>query len=500
MVKPAVRVTDAITARAILEQRAQQRVAASRKLFEKKTITLSDERLKFYLDRCHEKQREALLDSSERKALICPRRTGKTTYTLFETMLHAERFPGSTIAYIVPDSKQHARRLFWRPLQQMNEKLRLGLEFKEVEKRVITPWSTDILLFAAHDSDSPTALRGDAYSLVMLDECKDFGPHFEELVIEAVMPGLDDYGGTLAMAGTPGSILEGMFYRVTTGQVPGWSVKKWIKSDNTYLRPEARDLPRIAATMGLTMDSPKFRREQLAEWIPDDAERGYYYDSFRNGWDGILNPNISWDYICGVDIGKRDKTVFTVAAFSQYDPHLYFVDCFAQSGMTIESIASKWRTLNSQYAFVSTVADTGGLGVMIVDHINERWGCGWKPADKKPSYKLSAVEAMNSDFVSGRIKAASDTILTRAWARSVKDPKTQLPMHSDEADAALYTFRESYHWTGTTPETLPIPGSKEYWQSIETESINKAVRAHRNRNNWMSNAPSDQYSPDDRNY
>lgn len=483
MAKRLTQVTDAVTARAVLLEKLRRDMRDKRVLFDRTERTVSNSDQEMILSRCHLRQRELLLTKSRFKCLLSPRRVGKTTYNLFEVLIHDMRFPGSMIAYIVPDSKAHAKDLFWLPMKELDEKLGLGLTFKEVEKRVITPNGTNILILGAHDADSPKRLRGNPYSLVLLDECKDFGPHFEELVIEAVLPGLGDYGGTLVLSGTPGNVFDGLFYKISTTEPDGWTVARWIKSDNTFLREEERDLQKVWETsykpFGLTMDSPKFRREQKAEWVSEESERAYFFNPERDGWDGVLNPQIQWDFLCGIDLGKRDKTIIQPGAFSSYDPHLYYLDTFGERGMYVETIYQKWKQLNDQHKFVGTVVDTGGLGVMIVDDINLRYGTNWQAAQKGAGYKLGAVEQMNSDFALGKIKAPVESLVAKAWLKSIKCPKTNLPLHSDECDAALYLHRFSYHWMGKEAEVDAPLHSPAWWQQEEKEAIENELKNRR---------------------
>lgn len=471
--------SDPITAKAVLEEKLRRAKRSGAVLFSRTEQVVEEHALEYLLAKCHAKQRQLLQDRNRFKALICPRRVGKTTFNLFEVLLHDMRFPGSFIAYIVPDSKAHAKDLFWLPMEELNKKLHLGLNFKQVEKRVITPNGTHVLILGAHDADSPIRLRGNPWSLVLLDECKDFGPHFEELVVEAVLPGLDDYGGTLVMSGTPSGRFAGLFYRITTTNPEGWTVARWTKADNTFLRPEARDLRKIWETsykpFGLSMDSPKFRREQLAEWVADESEQAYFYNPDRNGWDGVLDGTNHYDHICGIDLGKRDKTVIQPACFSETDEYLYYLDAHAEAGMYIDTIYKRWKQLDDQMHFAGTVVDTGGLGVMIVDEINLRYGCNWQAAQKGSGYKLGAVEAMNNDFLLGKIKAAPDSVVARAWARAVKDPRTGLPAHSDECDAALYVHRFSYHWMGHAPAKKIMPNTEEWFLEQERKAVAYAI-------------------------
>lgn len=474
------RVTDSITAKAVLAEKMRRDKRDGATLFSRQEADLRSHELDFIYHRCHAKQLELLKDRARFKALLSPRRVGKTTYNLFEVLVHDRKFPRSFIAYVVPDSKAHAKDLFWLPMKELDEKLHLGLTFKEVEKRVITPLGTNILILGAHDADSPIRLRGNPWSLVLLDECKDFGSHFTELVVEAALPGLDDYGGTLCMSGTPGNVFEGLFYKITTECPEGWRVARWIKSDNTFLRPEARDLKKVWESsykpFGLSMDSPKFRREQLAEWVADESEQAYFYSMERNFWDGELNSRIPYDYICGIDLGKRDKSVIQPACFSQSEEYLTYLDAHAERGMYLDTIFRKWKEMDDKYHFGGTVVDTGGLGVMIVDDINMRHGCNWQAAQKGNGYKLQAVEQMNNDFLLGKIRASPDSLVAKAWMRGIKDPKTGLPKHCDESDAALYLHRFSYHWMGRAPDVEASPNSPEWWAQEEREAVDAAIK------------------------
>lgn len=473
-------VDNAITAQAVIAEANRRRAIAKSKIFDRTPVPLPAERREFFLSRCHAKQRAFLDDKHRYKALMCPRGTGKTTVTMFETIMQAEIHPRSTIAYIVPDSKAHAKDLFWLPLKELNTLLSLNLKFNEVDKRVTHPNGTNILLLAAHDENSPTRLRGTPFSLVVLDECKDFGAHFETLIVEAVVPRLGDFDGTLVLAGTPGQVLEGLFYEVTSGKRQGWGVHVWTKADNTFLPDNERDLDKVHALryepFGIGKDDPKFLREQKAMWIAELGNRAYLYDTQKNGWDNVLNPNIEYQYICGIDLGKRDATVFCVGAFSAYDINLYFVELTAHHPLHLEQIAEEFKRLDLVYGFVSAVVDTGGLGVMIVDDLNYRFGFNWQAAEKKQ--KASIIEQMNTDFQIGRIKCHEYSPLAKEWLHLTKDPKTQMPRHTDLGDAALYCYRQSLHWTGAYVSPPTPKYSQEWYREQQDKEIQAHLKAH----------------------
>jgi hypothetical protein len=497
---------NAIARKAALAELAKRKTQRDTVLFDKRPDPLTGAEWKFFLDKCHKKQQAFLLDPCKRKALLCPRRTGKTTTLMFVALIVSRQHPGSDIAYVVPSSKEHAQRLFWRPLRKMNEALQLGLEFKIADNCVVAPNGTHIYVFGAKNKDSAARLRGNAWSAVFLDECKDFGPHFEELMIEAAMPGLEDYDGVLILGGTPGSVLDGMFYTVTVKKPEGWSVHCWIKSDNSFLPPEARDLDMIERReyfpFGLNRDSPKFRREQLAEWCTDETERVYFYDDNRNGWHGNSIHDLSsahkWHFVLGLDLGERDENAFIVFAFAMTCLEIYLVHEHHKARMSIDDIANHTKDLIKTYgAFTQMVADTGGYGRGIVTDLQTRHNLPFQPADKSGN-KLGNIAQMNSDFMLGRIRAnrASDTAME--WRKMTRrfrvSDKRVLLSHSDLGDAALYAWRASKHYAAKRMAEKPKEGSDEWYRQQEQEAVERALASRRQRGEWGGQALSDTHS------
>ena len=506
-VPAAPKVHNAVEARAILAEYERRRAKASVELFSRKPRELSQLEQDFFLSRCHAKQRAFLLDRSKFIALLCPRRTGKTTASLFRALWTAKEYPRCDIAYIVPSSRYHAKRLFWSPLEHMNSQLKLGLDFRVNEHKVITPENSAIYVFGAKNKESPRILRGNAWALGILDECKDFGPHFEELVIESILPGLEDYDGSIVLEGTPGEVLDGMFYQITHDPDPdaGWSVHKWVKSDNTFLDENKRDLRIIEKKeylpFGLTKDSPKFRREQLAEWCTDDSERAYAYTTERNAWkpdeDGEcrLPSGHHWLYVLGLDLGERDANAFVLGAFSPTWHELFIVYEYSKVAMSIDEIAAETRHLIETYGDMCTmVADTGGYGRGIVTDLALRHNLHFEAADKTGN-KLGNIAQMNSDFLCGRIRARDDGPCATEWkrlARRIRNTDRKvLIAHSDLGDAALYMWRASKHYASHVKPVEIQHGSKEYFLKLEQEAVERAVKRRGQQKQWWGPAISD---------
>lgn len=503
-------------AEAILKRAAELRKKNAQQLFAKDKHELTPEEWDWFKQRTHPTQFEFLRSEKQFKALLTCRRWGKTTNGLFEVLVHDKKFPGSTIFYIVPDSRSHARRLFWRPFQQLDRALNLGLNFHETDKRITTPNGTDILLFGAHDKDSASALRGDqsGISLAILDECKDFGPHFEELVVEAVVPALRDYGGTLILQGSPGNILDGVFYRVTSATQDDPEYQDWHRvvgkvEDNTFLPVAERDAhliwSRYFKSFGLSKESPKFRREILAQWCTDDTERVYLYEKGRNSYAfdsegphglpiGPSGQQHEWLYALGLDLGERDANAFVVFAFAMTCKNMFAIETYARSHMSIDEIATKYRELEAKYGgFCSSVADTGGYGRGIVTELQNRLGLPLEAADKRGN-KLGNIALMNSDFLSGRLLANPDSPLAREWVtlsrRTRPGDQKVLIQHSDLGDAALYAWKACQAWASSEMGVIPLSGTPEYWIEQEREAAAKFVEDRNDR----KKAPSERSS------
>ena len=481
-----------IARKAIMEELERRKAQQDTVLFDKSPKPLSPDVEEFFLSKCHPRQQEFLRDRSKLRALLCPRRVGKTTVTIFDALLNAIRFPGSDIAYIVPTSKDHAKRLFWDPLRHMEHSLHLGLDFKVADNRVVTKEGTNLIVFGARNRNSEAALRGNAWAAAYLDECKDFGPRFENMVIEALKPGLGDYAGQLTLTGTPGDILDGVFYKVTTEEPKGWSVYKWTRQDNPFLPPEQLDVDWLEENeykpLGIDRHSPKFRREIFGEWCTDDTERVYLYSPTRNGWDGSgvkdLPKQHQWLHTLGLDLGEQDHNAFVRFSFSPTCLETYITHVFSKPRMAISEIAAytQWMMQEQGSAFTEMAADTGGYGRGIVTDLINRFNLPFVPADKKGN-KLGNIQLMNSDFLLGRIKLNSLSPLAAEFAKLTKRIRPQdkkvIITHSDLGDAALYAYRAAKHFAAIPKLPEPELHSHEWYIQQDRRHIQALVKKRR---------------------
>jgi hypothetical protein len=126
------------------------------------------------------------------------------------------------------------------------------------------------------------------------------------------------------------------------------------------------------------------------------------------------------------------------------------------------------------YNPISIVADHGGLGKAICMDIRRRYGIPLEPAEK--SQKWAAIEQLNSDMHTGRVKIKYGSELQKEMVMLQRDPDRQDKEDSrtanDLCDAALYSYRKAYHYLGNEPNPVLEPYT-EQWAKQEAIRLEK---------------------------
>lgn len=438
-------------------------------------------------------QRDFIDDTGRRKALLCPRRAGKSFVAaayLVETCL---RRPGSNCLFITL-TRPSARGILWTPpgtgLKRIDEEFELGLHFHNTNLVATFPNGSAISLIGADSRSEVDRQRGQAYDLVVIDESKSF-PHevLTELVEEVLGPALNDRMGTLAMVGTPGSILAGVFYDATKPEsaisrpwkdratVDGtrpfrWSFHQWNVRDNVAMPHLWQACLEDKAAYGWSDDNPIWQREYLGHWLADDDALVYRYNhnhDGRNDW--VRDPSSSnahglptgheWEYVLGVDLGYDDDTALVVMAYSSSHPDLYQVFEFKSQHMTVLDVATKIRETEVEFGeFTAIVGDKGGAGKQVLESLARDHRIAMQAAEK--TEKRDYIELVNSDLLEGRIKIIPDGLLAtelryNAWDETRR--KEDDSCANDLCDSFLYSWRYCYHRHATNRPVPLVPGS-----------------------------------------
>jgi len=445
-------------------------------------------------------QRALYGSPAKRKVAVCGRRGGKTT--VLNRLLHqaAEANPRqgedeSIIVYIAPTRGQ-AKRLMWGRLQVTADALGMQYEYNSTELIARHQNGSEIWLMGANDDRDVARLRGFAYRRVVIDEAQAVGATFEDLIDEVLEPALEDWQGDLILAGTPHASCRGYLHDASTGALPGWEAYHWTVLDNRMFpawRNELDDwkqkaqqwLERLLKRKGWDDHHPTYLREWMGRWVRDDTGLVYHYDRQRNGYDGRIPEGYAWRHVLGVDLGHDDAFAMCVWAMSDDLPDTYQVAEYKRSGLTVSQWAELIKDWQDKYQPVKTVVDTGGLGKAIVEEMRSRHGLTLHAAEKKN--KADYIEILNSDFHAARAWLLRDGMLAREmeliqWDEDHKREDPRYP--NDLADAALYGWRESKHWTYEPPDDIPTPEDEDYADHVARELRRMRAKKIRRTRRW----------------
>ena len=424
-------------------------------------------------------------DTSRRKAALCTRRAGKTDWVPKHFYSRALAQPESIRVYLAI-TRLRAKELIWRPLQIINDAYGIGAKFNETLATITLPNHAVIRLRGADDKREADKGRGDKLHEVIIDEAQIFPSEVLASMADDVYgPTLEDVGGDLTVLGTPGVVCAGKWYEMTqsdaTKREPGWSTHFWSVLDNPFMAHMKTRLPEMKLERRWADDNPTYLREWCGQWVDDPSALFYAFDSIRNLHDRreteMLGGN--WAHVLGWDIGKRDAMALVAWAFHPGSPDLYEAFSWAKSGATTDEVMAQVRSLEKRgYNFLARVADTGGLGALVVEETGARYTdadfSAYFEAAKKTE-KGAHVELMNDQLRAGRVKLMRGSPLAREMAILPKDPDTSPKRWPEEdprfanhcCDAGLYSWRRATNWLYEAPQPkAPKVGTPE-WMEIQ---------------------------------
>lgn len=478
------------------------------------------------LDNLFPQQRAFVEDPSRRKAALCPRRAGKSFVSLSAAIHKCLTRPNSKVL-IVAKVRRQAKSVYWKVLRTFNTQYSLGLKMRNNELSAEFPNGSEIYFTGADTTEEIDKFRGAAYDMAIIDEGKSYSPALlEELIEEILMPALMDTRGNLMMIGTPGAILGGTFYEVTTAnpkqnvmrwderdewgaEEPDWTLHRWTTQDNTAVPWIWEEALAIKRRKKWSDQHPTWQREYLGIWVPDDDAMVYsYHKANEDGacdWEpDFTRPDFGlpeghhWRYLLGVDLGYSDATAFVIAAWSDTHTALHYIHCEKHNKLNVEELAAKLKNLEQVFGiqFDARIADTGNLAVMITQTLSQVYGIPLIPAKK--TEKHVHIKMLNADMEAGRIKVPPRSPLAEEWAtlawQNNDDNSTTFRKREDPsldnhaADAALYLWRYAYHHFQREgePNALQV-GSEDWWKAKEKENEEKLaqeVRENKDKPFW----------------
>lgn len=469
------------------------------------------------------KQQAFLDDPARFKAALCPRRAGKSFVMLRYAVCVALLCPRSKIL-IIGRVKRQVRGIYYNELARLLKDYDIPHKLTKHPDMECTIGESMIMLCGADTSEEIDKFRGQSYDLVLIDEGKSYSVALmKELVEEIIEPAMMDTLGTLCIVGTPGSVPKGFFWEVTTFQPQAkscryghekydarkhyFSVHKWLQKDNVNMPHIWEEALRLKEMKNWADDDPAWLREYLAEWANDDSALVFFYGRSNGSMDAKdadgphgLPSGHDWRYVLGMDIGWHDDTALVVAAYAETHPQMFYVHAEKHSKMIIEEICGIIRKLEERFGgFDVRIADTGGLGRLIVESLAVTYGIHFDTAKK--TEKHDHIKLLNSDQQSGKVMILpAARVLADEWAVMQWADESRRAIDnncSDHAsDAALYVWRHLYHHFWHKAVHTPPPESDEWWKMKEREAVErfKAAKDRADQPYWKNSQGLDDIS------
>lgn len=399
------------------------------------------------------KEQLALIDdlAHPRRTACCGRRAGKTQSVIRDLLLTCAARDRSIVVYF-STTLASARKMVWDgpdgiPALISDMGLDAICEVNETDHRV--RFKNGSVLWVSGCETLPDARRwkGMRYDLAILDECQDWPEEIlAYMVNQALGPALMDRRGQLILTGTPGPLLDGLFYNASEGKLPGWGHHHWTCFENPHIHNPQEFINGECQTRGLTLDDPIIQREFFGRWVRDVNTLLFHYQPGRNDY-AVLPPAPEWRYVVGMDVGVRDLSTFVVCAFRQFDPTVYILEAFGMNGSAVTEFCLMAKSFQAKYGDATIfVQDQGGLGKGYAVELGKYHNLFPRVAAKAD--KAGYIRLMNDQLRLERVKAGPGAKpLTDQWLRLQMDLKTQIEKPSqacDFADAALYAWRECW--------------------------------------------------------
>jgi hypothetical protein len=303
-----------------------------------------------------------------------------------------------------------------------------------------TTGSKCLVFGSDHIIDVEKALGMGRVVLLIIDEAGAWRQNDLQYAIEEIVgPALMDIEGSQVMVGgTPGTILVGYWYDLTTRQtredgslrVPGYSIYEWDLDENPHMPKGTKQ--KVKRIFGWTDDTPAYIRQYLGKWCIDPSSLVFSaFDEtnliFRP--EAPLRSGCKVDRVLSIDFGVVHATAFLILETRGDVPGIFVPYSEAASGMAPTEVADRAKELSERWGCRRIIGDLGGMGKAYAEEMVRRHGVNIIPADKRD--KIAMVEMTNDGFRGGvlRLDPRHNAVLVDQLRRTQWDE-----LHSSIAD------------------------------------------------------------------
>lgn len=452
-----------------------------------------------YIEQMFPEQRAAYDDPSKNKTYLCTRRAGKT-HCLAVDVYETSRCKPDSDSLVLSTTRGHARMTVGNALDRLVRDYGLPIKERSVDGRFYyhnTETNHRVWVSGCKDFREAEKLRGDYLERVWVDECgafnivpdmsKDDGTGrgkflLEYLVEDVLSPRLMDRRGGMVLAGSPGVVLQGYWWEITTGHgiKPKWAAAhQWSLLQNPFMLNVREELEERKRIFGWNESSATYQREWLGRWVKDNEALIYKYDANLNGvnwgpWPHCVDKAIAelgsdlW-WGLGIDLGHHDATAFTLMCAPHGKPGGYFVRAWGGSELTQPQRAAEIYRVETMLKergqrLDASVIDTGGGGAMIAHDLASSFGLSVEAATKQE--KAAGIRLMQGDIARGHVKLNTGECgpLRAEWSVL---PWDQLRTNHDKnypdhwSDSGLYIWRRRPNYERWEKEK-PALGTPEH--------------------------------------
>lgn len=420
-------------------------------------------------DHLFDKQLEPYHSTQRIIPLRTGRRFGKTKLVAARVIGWGLQRSRVVVPYITL-TRRNAKLQIWPELKRLVQSAAVDCSTNEADLTITLPNGSVVMLGGCDNATEIEKYRGHKLGGAAVDEMGTFPPYIRSLIVDALQPGLADVRGQMMLTGTPGPVLEGLWYELSGPDSP-YHVYTGTMFDNPHMADANAEAREILRLNHWDEEHPTYQREWLGRWIRDGEALVFPFD-IADQVDKLPEKD-GWRYVLGVDIGHIDQTAYVVMAGQRAHRHDYVVESAAASGLLIDQVADDIRRYRAKYPGISIVMDVGGMGKQHAEELRRRFGIPVKAAEKRD--KLSAIRVLRDLIRGHQIRMLDGKVndpLRHEWAvLRWNDDRTEIAdgQVDHASHAALYAHRElrNYLYKPREPE--------KSWEQREKERIMQNV-------------------------
>ncbi len=467
-----------------------------------------------WCDFLHEKQGKVANDNATNIAVLAGRRAGKTEGCIYWLAKDWRSYAGKKSLYVA-STIGSAREIIWDRLHDFDEKFGIGIDFNESRLEARFPNGYTILVTGCENKKQANRVaRGKRFVKVVIDEMELFDDGMIRYFIRsALKPTLMDFGGKLMLMGTPGTVLQGLWFEITGGHAlraandnddtddktlrlrSRWSIHYFSALDNPHIGYPGGAAQYFLDQLeenGWSDDDPEFVTEYRGLWVKDTNAFVYSFSPGKN----LYDEEDEWDLqgalrvVIGVDIGDQDGCGFAVWAKRWDSDELRCLESYSTINLDDDELAAEIRKLMKRYRSHNVFMDSKGHGATTICKSMLNYGIPAQPAENNRK-KLPLIRALKAVLRSGkgklhptRCRHLLGQLKTMVWNAERDSHQEGIP--DESIDASLWAVFELRKLAAVPPEKKPKLNAEE-WEALQEKLENLASQRRAERLQRLSN-------------